>query len=50
MRLYLDDDTAGKLLVRLLRQFGHDVEIPAEAATSGAEDAIHAVLRNPRKP
>lgn len=41
MNLYLDDDCAGKLLVQLLRQAGHDVQIPAEVGLSGANDAVH---------
>ncbi len=41
MRLYLDDDTAGVFLVRLLRQSGHDVQGPADAGMSGADDAVH---------
>lgn len=41
MRLYLDDDTAAVLLMRLLKQFGHDVQIPREAGMPGADDPIH---------
>jgi hypothetical protein len=41
MRLYLDDDSAAALLARLLRQAGHDVEIPANAGLSGEDDAVH---------
>jgi hypothetical protein len=41
MRLYLDDDSAEKLLVHLLRQAGHDVQIPSEARKSGEEDPVH---------
>ncbi|MGQ0634786.1 MAG: DUF5615 family PIN-like protein [Planctomycetaceae bacterium] len=41
MRFYLDDDSVGTLLVRLLRQGGHDVLVPEEAATSGSADAVH---------
>ena len=28
MRLYLDDDVASALLARLLRQGGHDLQVP----------------------
>jgi hypothetical protein len=41
MKLYLDDDVASKLLLRLLIQSGHDVEEPADAALSGSDDPIH---------
>jgi hypothetical protein len=41
MRLYLDDDSANVILVRLLRREGHDVEIPADAALAGSADPVH---------
>jgi hypothetical protein len=41
MRLYLDDDSAAALLARLLRQAGHDVEIPADARLTGEDDVVH---------
>jgi predicted nuclease of predicted toxin-antitoxin system len=41
MRLYLDDDSAHRLLVRLLRQAGHDVELPADVGMVGEEDPVH---------
>jgi hypothetical protein len=41
MRIYLDDDSAATLLVRLLRQAGHDVQIPADVGLTGEDDAIH---------
>ena len=41
MRLYLDDDSASGLLARLLRQAGHDVQLPAAAGTAGEHDAVH---------
>ena len=41
MRLYLDDDSASSRLVRLLRQDGHDVQIPADVNLSGGDDAMH---------
>jgi hypothetical protein len=49
MRLYLDDDSVGGLLVRLLRDAGHDTQIPADAGLAGAHDAIHlrhAIIEN----
>jgi hypothetical protein len=41
MKLYLDDDIVAKLLVRLLIQSGHDVEVPAAAGLSGSDDPVH---------
>jgi predicted nuclease of predicted toxin-antitoxin system len=41
MRLYLDDDSAAPLLVQLLRNAGHDVEVPRDAGLSGAADPVH---------
>ena len=41
MNLYLDDDSVAGLLVRLLRQSGHDVTVPADVALAGAMDASH---------
>jgi hypothetical protein len=41
MRLYLDDDSAAPLLVKLLRNAGHDVEVPRDAGLSGAADPVH---------
>ena len=41
MRLYLDDDSTHPLLVRLMRQAGHDVQIPSEAGLAGSDDAVH---------
>ena len=41
MRLYLDDDSASMLLLGLLRQAGHDVCVPADAALVGGLDAAH---------
>src|SRR5437868_2727570 len=43
MNLYLDDDTAERLLVTLLRKAGHAVTIPAEASFTGVSDARHFV-------
>jgi hypothetical protein len=41
MRIYLDDDSAGTTLVRLLRHSGHDVRLPIEIGLSGTRDATH---------
>lgn len=41
MKLYLDDDSVDPLLVRLLRQAGHDVCLPADIGLSGADDPVH---------
>jgi hypothetical protein len=41
MRLYLDDDAVSGLLVRLLRQAGHEVQIPADAGLTGQPDPVH---------
>lgn len=41
MKIYLDDDSAGHLLVHLLRRAGHDVIIPADLGNSGEKDPTH---------
>ena len=41
MMIYLDDDSAGAVLIHALRQAGHDVRTPAEAGLAGAHDALH---------
>jgi Domain of unknown function (DUF5615) len=41
MNLYLDDDSASPLLTRLLRNAGHDVQLPADAGRAGSHDAVH---------
>lgn len=41
MNLYLDDDTAGGLLVKLLQATPHDVLLPKEIGRAGAKDPIH---------
>lgn len=41
MNLYLDDDSAQALLVRLLQRDGHDVLTPGGAGTAGGEDPVH---------
>ena len=39
MRLLLDEDSQGKVFVRLLREAGHDVETVTAAGLSGNNDA-----------
>jgi Domain of unknown function (DUF5615) len=41
MRFYLDDDLASPLLARLLRNAGHEVQLPADAGMAGSEDPVH---------
>ncbi|HEY3392775.1 MAG TPA: DUF5615 family PIN-like protein [Lacipirellulaceae bacterium] len=41
MRLYLDDDSVDRLLVRLLQNAGHDVELPRQVGFSGLSDSVH---------
>lgn len=41
MKLYLDDDSAQTLLVRLLRKAGHDVATPADLGLAGQTDPVH---------
>ena len=41
MNLYVDDDSVDKVLVRLLRNAGHDVQIPSDAGLAGHSDAEH---------
>jgi hypothetical protein len=41
VRLYLDDDIVAALLVRLLRNAGHDVQTPADAGLAGRSDPVH---------
>jgi predicted nuclease of predicted toxin-antitoxin system len=41
MKLYLDDDLAGPLLARLLRNDGHDVMLPADVGLPGVDDSVH---------
>jgi Domain of unknown function (DUF5615) len=40
MRIYLDEDLASGLLVKLLQKAGHDVATPADAGTLGRADAV----------
>jgi predicted nuclease of predicted toxin-antitoxin system len=41
MRLYLDDDLASPLLAQLLRNAGHEVQLPADVGLAGKKDPIH---------
>jgi hypothetical protein len=41
MRLYLDDDSASGLVLRLLRHAGHDVQIPRDVGMAGEDDPVH---------
>ena len=41
MNIYLDDDSAQHLLVRLLQAAGHTVETPAQSAMAGKKDPVH---------
>jgi hypothetical protein len=41
MRLYLDDDSAGPRLAQLLRNAGHDVELPHGIGLSGEPGPVH---------
>ncbi len=41
MNLYLDDDTVAALLIRHLRNAGHDLRTPADLGLAGADDPVH---------
>jgi predicted nuclease of predicted toxin-antitoxin system len=41
MNLYLDDDSASKVLASLLRQAGHQVATPSDVNLFGASDPRH---------
>jgi hypothetical protein len=41
MNIYLDDDSANQVLAQLLRQDGHEVQVPADVGLVGASDLIH---------
>jgi hypothetical protein len=43
MKIYLDDDSADALLAKLLRQSGHEVQLPVDAGIAGAKDPIHLI-------
>jgi hypothetical protein len=40
MRLYLDEDAAGSILLVLLRRAGHDVQGPRDARLVGRSDVV----------
>ena len=44
MKIYLDDDSANGLLVRLLTKDGHEVVIPADVGRSGDKDPAHFIF------
>jgi predicted nuclease of predicted toxin-antitoxin system len=41
MNLYLDDDIAWPLLAKLLRNAGHDVQLPSDIGMTGSPDPAH---------
>ena len=41
MDLYLDDDSADLLLVRMLRNAGHNVLLPIDIGRVGSPDPVH---------
>jgi hypothetical protein len=41
MRIYLDEDLASALLIRLLQKAGHDLETPAGAGLVGRSDPVN---------
>jgi hypothetical protein len=41
MKLYLDDDVASAVLVRMLAKAAHDVVRPVDAGLLGVEDPVH---------
>jgi predicted nuclease of predicted toxin-antitoxin system len=41
MKIYLDDDAASALLVKLLQKAAHDVQIRGDVGMSGAPDPVH---------
>ncbi len=41
MKLYLDDDTVETHLAKLLRNAGHDVQLPSEVGMVGKPDPVH---------
>ena len=43
MKLYVDDDTADRLLITLIRKANHGVVVPADVGLRGAPDARHFI-------
>jgi predicted nuclease of predicted toxin-antitoxin system len=41
MKLYLDDDSADRLLMRLLQAEGYDFVTPSDVGLAGCADPIH---------
>lgn len=41
MRIYIDDDGASPILVRLLKSAGHNAVLPVDVGLQGEEDPIH---------
>ena len=41
MRIYLDDDCAGRHLIEVLKRAGHDVQTPADVSRVGVDDSVH---------
>lgn len=41
MKLYLDDDIAWPLLAKLLRNAGHDAQLPSDIGMTGSADPAH---------
>lgn len=44
MTIYLDDDSADHVLVKLLKKDGHGVIVPADVNNQGAKDPAHLIL------
>ena len=42
MKLYIDDDSIADVLVRLLRDRGHDEQTTTAAGMAGEADAVHS--------
>lgn len=43
MNLYLDDDSVDRVLVKLLKKAGHNVQIPLDVGLSGKDDPVHLI-------
>jgi predicted nuclease of predicted toxin-antitoxin system len=41
MKLYLDDNFADPVLARMLRNAGHDVQLPVDAGMARKKDPVH---------
>src|SRR5437016_3497125 len=40
MKIYIDEDTASRLLTQLLRAAGHDIQVPVDASLLGMSDVV----------